>query len=371
MIETSRDAKGAGCAVDLGWLALVLGCLYYLVGPIFLRPQRVVIPVTLHELGWDALLVSPPLLLGAWAVVLALRAWRREGLRGPLAWGGVPAVLGMAAAIGCLWWVAHDRPWAPVSWNFYYVSLPTGGRVTYAFRLSDTGGEEISWTWVKPTGETLSHTWEEEEFIHEDVEFRLREDGRALWAVAYNTEGDPRVRSALDLGAGEGWADVPSRELPSGASAIGGKPLARWFLLTHPYKPRSGPQVYIHWSPQFDQTAMRPKPLVPGEKYALVIESSAPFYRAAELREPALVGESERDNVAVVECRPDQPARVRATVDVGKREFTDESRYVWRYGEKAGDPVVRSAQPVAAYPAWAVRAGQDRGYILARKSCPE
>lgn len=275
--------------------------------------------------------------------------------------------------IGCglLWWsMVRPSPWTP-----YELALPHGGGLIYRWRAIGGFGpgseEEFELLWRTPQSNRhrFYGGWA---FPQQDVEFRTRKDGQAIWAITYSdAHGDyeeGEVTFSLDLATGkfvarDGRSASPGasmrwqrrdawtgEQMPDWATLQGGKPVARWL-----YVYKAPVSIMFHWSPRFTGTTLVKKQL-PGRCWALVVESSNLIYCTAEVRQPYWH--------AIVDYSGGKP-QVRATFDFDRNEFIDENMNVWQFGRAFGDPIVRLPKPAEAYPEWAKLSDDD--FIVARK----
>ena len=80
--------------------------------------------------------------------------------------------------------------------------------------------------------------------------------------------------------------------------------------------------------------------------YALVVESSNPVYRFGEVW-------GRFDKYLIVDHSSTDGPKVSATFDFQQNEFIDENLWVWKFGEKFHDPIIRLRVRADSYPKWA------------------
>ncbi len=246
----------------------------------------------------------------------------------------------------------------PGPWYSYHAPLPDGGNITYKFRTVTPGDYQTCLIWTTPAGKRRSFMAYSYYAFQHDVEFRLDEERQGLWLIGYSPEGKSHVQGVLEFRPAKFW-DAEATSFPDWVDPNGGKLLSRWLQVPAMCKPR----LYIHWSPKLGSTVLRSKQRVGGEEHGVVIESGRPVYRDGELRGVV----TRRISVLFVECSSSAEPQVRAAFDCSQREFIDEHRFVWRYGEKAEQPITKSSKPVASYPDWATPAA---GEVIARPHKP-
>jgi len=291
-----------------------------------------------------------------------------------LLWLLAVLILGGIVCVGTTWLVVKSSE----SWYSYHVSLPRGGELVYSIH---TGVDpEVYVIWRTTEGIARSYYLFEIPRGSYDVEFRLTEDGQKLLIVGHlesgrhyvhGRGGDPVISAALDfrtakLYDGEGVVHHPLNEgkkysdrvepLPDWVDSHSGQPIARWLVLCEGSRyEKWTSSVFVHWSSRFTTTVLRPKQLVTGEQYGMVVESSNPVYRDAEVVELLGPPDCPGCRLLFVDRPYSDPnkRRVRAASDFKQRKFFDDRGYVWQYGMNASQRITQSDKPLDSYPDWA------------------
>ena len=110
-------------------------------------------------------------------------------------------LVSLAKCYGMTWYATH--PWQPL----YEVDLPQGGSLLYKLRKPGSFGPgpflvaQVDWQ----TAEGKSYSFDAPDVYtrRPDIEFRLRDDGQAVWAMVRDNGGRPHVYFALDLVTGK------------------------------------------------------------------------------------------------------------------------------------------------------------------------
>ena len=126
---------------------------------------------------------------------------------------------------GTLWLATH--PWQPL----YKVDLPQGGSLLYKLQEGDRWFDAPEFysaqvDWQTPEGKSYFFDVPNVYERHPDIEFRLRDDGRAVWAVIRDKGDPPRVCFVLDLVTGKLVTLVPEWATVDGGRRLNKKPLA-------------------------------------------------------------------------------------------------------------------------------------------------
>ena len=120
-----------------------------------------------------------------------------------------------------------NHPWHPL----YKVDLPQGGSLVY--RLRDAGSlgpgpvsfvAQVDWQ----TAEGKSYSFDAPSVYERrpDIEFRLRDDGQAVWAVVRDNGEPPHVIFVLDLVTGKLASPVPEWATVDGGRRLNKKHLS-------------------------------------------------------------------------------------------------------------------------------------------------
>ena len=301
----------------------------------------------------------------------------------------VATVVCFAGLMALRWWISTPYPLGP--WIVYDVTVPGKGTISYrsrdlVYRKIMFGPSdwfrEVQVVWDTRRGERYSFYGYPVPHAEEpDIEFRLRDDGQAVWLITYGEPyaQDPYVCCCLDFAkrefarfwtsrfdtedienqrmgeivafgqplqpesprharnlAGYAWANVDS-----------GQPIARWRYLDRWLfgEGVSEWDIMLHWSPGFTRTALRKKRL-DREEYALVVESSSSIYRFGEMREDS-------GKYLILDSSPGGRPKGCAIFDFQRNEFIDENLTVWKFGKAFQDPITKSATPADSYGKWA------------------
>ena len=121
-----------------------------------------------------------------------------------------------------------NHPWHPL----YKVDLPQGGSLVYKLRdAGSLGPGPVSYVaqvdWQTPGGKSYSFDAGGVYTRHPDVEFRLRDDRQAVWAVVSYTGRPPEIDFVLDLVTGKLGSVSPA---PEWATVDGGRRLKKHLI---------------------------------------------------------------------------------------------------------------------------------------------
>ena len=116
-------------------------------------------------------------------------------------------LVSLAKCYGMTWYATH--PWQPL----YEVDLPQGGSLVYKLREPGSFGPgpflAAQVDWQTPGGKSYSFDAGGVYTRRPDIEFRLRDDRQAVWAVVRDNGDPPRVSFVLDLVTGKLVTPVP------------------------------------------------------------------------------------------------------------------------------------------------------------------
>ena len=135
----------------------------------------------------------------------------------------------------------HSQPSSATGHN-WRVFLPRGGSGMYRSqpqeRLIIGPADTVkTLTWVKPNGSKQDYPISEIGADYQDLEIRIRQDGRAIWLISWDQK---KIAATLDLNSGrftDGAGDIYDRNgqqnesaqqgIPKWAKMKGGRSLAR------------------------------------------------------------------------------------------------------------------------------------------------